>query len=163
MPCFDCKCFREGVDGFGNRIGGGRGYCEIWDEVYYRSHECRKYAPIHYYKSNNNKSSGGCFLTGACVDYLGLPDDCKELTVLRNFRDNVLKATDEGMDLVNEYYTIAPTLVDKINASDNKAEIYADIYKRIQLCITAIENDDRSLAVQLYKDMVCYVENQVVR
>lgn len=55
MPCFDCKCFREGVDNFGNRIGGGRGYCVIWDEVYYRSHECRKYAPVYYYKQDNFK------------------------------------------------------------------------------------------------------------
>lgn len=37
------------------------------------------------------KKSGGCFVTTACVKMLGLPDDCREMTVLRNFRDSLLK------------------------------------------------------------------------
>ena len=47
---------------------------------------CRNYdyddCPI--YKGND---SGGCFLTSACTEARGLPDDCHELTVLRSFRD----------------------------------------------------------------------------
>lgn len=37
--------------------------------------------------SSSNNNSSGCYLTSACVNAKGLPDDCEELTVLRNFRD----------------------------------------------------------------------------
>ena len=45
MPCFSCICFKENVDRWGKKIDGGRGYCERWDEIYWRGHECRQYAP----------------------------------------------------------------------------------------------------------------------
>ena len=43
--------------------------------------------PKKYYKSNNKNSgsgsSAGCYLTSACVEAKGLPDDCQELQTLR--------------------------------------------------------------------------------
>ena len=162
MPCSTCMCFNEGRDRWGNRISGGKGYCEIWDEEYYRSHECSKYAPVFGYGGNSSSNEkGGCFLTSACTEYLGLPDDCEELTVLRNFRDSVLKTTSEGKALVEEYYRIAPDLVNKINASMQKDEIYKNIYKQITECIDAIGENKNDLAVQLYKSMVEYVTAEV--
>ncbi len=155
MPCSTCRCYNEGRDRWGNRISGGKGYCEMWDEEYYRSHECRKYAPVFGYGGDSSSNDlGGCFLTSACVGYLGLPDDCAELTTLRRFRDDVLTTTSEGKALVEEYYRIAPTLVDKIDASVQKDEIYKNIYKQITACIDAIDNNKYDLAVQLYKKMV---------
>lgn len=163
MPCSTCRCFNEGRDRWGNRISGGKGYCEMWDEEYYRSHECRKYAPVFNYGSNSSSSneSNGCFLTSACVGYLGLPDDCYELTMLRSFRDNVLKKTMDGKTLVEEYYQIAPALVDKIDASVCKDEIYKNIYNQITRCIDAINSGKNDLAIQLYKSMVEYVASEV--
>ena len=74
--------------------------------------------------SRYKQKSSGCFLTTACVEYKGLADDCEELTKLRAFRDNYLKTTEEGKAVVEEYYRIAPQIVEKINASAKKAEIY---------------------------------------
>lgn len=53
---------------------------DVNEDTYYKY--CRNYdyddCPI--YKGND---SGGCFLTSACTEARGLPDDCHELTVLR--------------------------------------------------------------------------------
>ena len=63
---------------------------------------CRNYdyddCPI--YKGND---SGGCFLTSACTEARGLPDDCHELTVLRSFRDGYLRSQPEGEAEIAEY------------------------------------------------------------
>ena len=48
MPCFSCSCFKDGRDRRGNRIEGGRGYCCLWDQEYWRGHECGDYAPTWY-------------------------------------------------------------------------------------------------------------------
>ncbi len=66
----------------------------------------------------------GCFLTTATVGAIGLEDDCWELQTLRRFRDNVLKPTSEGRDLVQTYYEIAPTIVENINARPDADAIW---------------------------------------
>ena len=76
---------------------------------------CRNYdyddCPI--YKGND---SGGCFLTSACTEARGLPDDCHELTVLRSFRDGYLRSQPEGEAEIAEYYAVAPKIVDAIRS-----------------------------------------------
>ena len=65
---------------------------DVNEDTYYKY--CRNYdyddCPI--YKGND---SGGCFLTSACTEARGLPDDCHELTVLRAFRDGYLRSQPE--------------------------------------------------------------------
>ena len=95
-----------------------------------------------------------CFLTTACVKYKGLPDDCKELTLLRKFRDEYMKKTEEGCALVEQYYEIAPGIVDKIDARNDKAEIYENIYKNILVCVENIENEKYEETFKLYSQMV---------
>lgn len=56
MPCFSCVCFKENVDRWGKRINGGRGYCERWDEIYWRGHECGQYAPTWYAPKTTDSS-----------------------------------------------------------------------------------------------------------
>lgn len=66
----------------------------------------------------------GCFLTTATVGAIGLEDDCWELQTLRRFRDNVLKPTSGGRDLVQTYYEIAPDIVENINARPDANAIW---------------------------------------
>lgn len=87
------------------------------------------------------KGGSSCFLTSACVDYLGKADDCEELTMLRAFRDNYMSKSEEGEKLVKEYYEVAPIIVEKIDASNKKAEYYADIYQTILKCIELIKDE----------------------
>lgn len=97
---------------------------------------------------------GGCFLTSACTEFMGKPDDCEELTKLRAFRDNFMKSSESGRKLVEEYYRIAPEIVKKINASENKNIYYDDIYQTILKCLPAIDSGNNGEALILYKQMV---------
>ena len=81
---------------------------DVSEDIYYKY--CRNYdyddCPIY-----KGQETSGCFLTSACVEAKGLPDDCRELTVLRNFRDTYLKASADGQRDVCEYYHVAPMIV----------------------------------------------------
>ena len=63
----------------------------------YHYEDCPRYR-------NRDSSSGPCFLTSACVEAKGLADDCHELSVLRNFRENYLRTVPEGRREIAEYY-----------------------------------------------------------
>lgn len=110
------------------------------------------------------KSSTGyddCFLTTACVSTFNKPDDCFELTTLRQFRDNVLLKKEEGVQLVKEYYSIAPTIVNNINSTANAKLIYKDIYnKMITPTIQAIASDDNDLAISIYRSYTLKLNRQ---
>ena len=108
-----------------------------------------------YQKCPKYPSSGGCFLTSACVTAKGLPDDCEELTVLRNFRDGWLKNQPNGEEEVKQYYEIAPTIVKAIDSSANSQKVYESIYvEYIIPCVFNIKTGQNEVAYKLYKKMV---------
>ena len=72
---------------------------------------------------------GLCYITTAVCRSLDKPDDCYELTLLRNYRDQYLLESKEGMETVNEYYNIAPTIVKRIDRQEDSASIYAGIWQ----------------------------------
>lgn len=167
MPCFSCKCFRDGRGRNGECLSGGRGWCELWDQEYYRGHECRKFAPQWVNPSTNKKNRSamkepnGCFLTTACMQHKGLPDDCIELTELRQFRDTVLRATDEGQKLVDEYYRIAPSIVERIEQATDKDAICESIYQTVQRCLDLIRMQQYDQAITRYRDMVYELQSKL--
>ena len=113
----------------------------------YHYEECPRY--------KSQYSSSGCFVTSACVEAKGLPDDCRELTVLRNFRDTYLKSSMLGRDDICEYYHIAPTIVDNIKKLPNYVEIFDQIYHELVVpCVTLIDNDSNEEARLMYKDYI---------
>ena len=69
-----------------------------------------------------------CYITTAVCESQGKPDDCYELELLRSYRDGYLLATDEGKELVKEYYNIAPTIVNRIGRQENPEAIYEEIW-----------------------------------
>lgn len=108
-------------------------------------------------KADAGYKDGGCFLTTACVDYFGKTDDCYELTTLRKFRDEYLLTDSHGNELVNEYYSISPDIIQKINASNDKEGYYQYIYNEIQKCLSQIESCSNIDAVETYRNMVYYL------
>ena len=78
--------------------------------------------------STSTESSGWCFITTAASCALNKGRDCDELNFLRKFRDEHIKSSDEGLALVNEYYNIAPKLIDKIDLEEDSTTIYADLW-----------------------------------
>ena len=80
------------------------------------------------YKRKECSSSGGCFMTTAACDAVGLADDCWELTTLRRFRDDYLTHQPKGPQTIAEYYKLAPDLLKKIQATPNARHTLLRIY-----------------------------------
>ena len=80
---------------------------------------------------SNSGSGGGCYITTATVEHLGLADDCEELNILRKYRDKLVEEDPEFKKVVLEYYKIAPIIVEKISNSSNKNEILDSIYSEM--------------------------------
>lgn len=104
---------------------------------------------------------GLCYITTAVCRSLDKPDDCYELTLLRNYRDQYLLESKEGMETVNEYYNIAPTIVKRIDRQEDSASIYAGIWQDyLSLCVRLIEEGKKKECQMLYSDMVRKLERK---
>ena len=100
-----------------------------------------------------NKS--GCFITTAVCDSLHKGDDCYELTAFRRFRDDWLARQADGPALIEEYYDVAPKIVETINTKDNRNEIYQEILNDyLKPCLTLIERQELEACKSLYMEMV---------
>lgn len=112
-------------------------------------------------KSDTERSSGGCYLTSACMQHFQekFDDNCEELNILRDFRDKFVSKED-----VAHYYQTAPIIVEAINNSENNDSIYNYIYKNIvNACVCAIKKGDYEFAYNRYKSSVVALEEQFAR
>lgn len=100
------------------------------------------------------KSKGWCFLTTACVEAQHLSDDCKELTVLRRFRDEYVLNQENGPALLKEYYAISPIIVSRIKEDPKARIILQDIFQDILQAVRLIESKKHSEAFALYCALV---------
>lgn len=75
--------------------------------------------------------NSGCFLSSACLEARGLPDDCEELTILRRFRSDFVSAQQDGQQLLAQYASIAPTIVQRVAASPQRQELFERIYAEL--------------------------------
>lgn len=137
-----------------NERSGYKWYC-----TWYRSYEDPDY--VHECSHFESQDRGGCFLTSACCNHKGLPDDCPELTRLRDFRDTYLTKTEAGRQLISEYYLIAPNIVEKLNLHPNQDAIYERIYASICSIISILDQGKFDLAIEKYKEMVLGVQAEV--
>ena len=119
----------------------------------YHYEECPRY--------KDRNGSGGCFLTSACTEARGLPDDCMELTVLRAFRDGYLKKLPQGQAEICKYYHIAPVIVDKIHSLPDANEILDKIYTELVLpCVEMIQCGNYEAAYLKYRDYTQLLRRQ---
>lgn len=103
---------------------------------------------------------GGCYITTAVCESMGMPDDCKILTTLRRFRDTFMHGDESRTQLVREYYDSAPTLVEFILACEDASARLALLFTRyIKPAVEAIEAGDNFGALVLYKAMVADVKD----
>lgn len=122
----------------------------------YHYEDCPRY-------KDKNSSSGGCFITSACVEARGLADDCKELTILRSFRDTYLRNVEGGMLEISQYYLIAPKIVEKIKAREDSMTIFERIYSElVEPCVAFIEQGENGKAHELYKKYTLRLSQELV-
>jgi len=123
----------------------------------YHYRECPRYAAEH------GGSSDGCFLTSACVEAKGLPDDCYELTTLRRFRDDYLAKQECGECEISHYYGVAPAIVAKIKSRPNANELFEKIYNELVVpCVKMIEEGNLNGAHIRYREYVTMLEKMEV-
>ena len=132
----------------------GRGYRSTQEAV-----RCIRCQGSGWVQDNDNSrdqgtASGGCFITTACCEYFGLPDNCRELTVLRNFRDNYMADYLEMRKEIESYYNLSPRIVESIQSSPDSKHIYFKLYKTIRKAVDLIEDKEYEAAYKLYKIMV---------
>ncbi len=107
-------------------------------------------------KQSSDKDSGsksGCYLTTACAEAIRLPDNCLELSVLRNFRDKILMPQSFGKRAVKEYYKIAPEIVQAIGEQDNTRRIWSSIYRDIEYAVSLVLSGNFERAFKHYQQM----------
>ena len=107
---------------------------------------------------SNNSSGGGCFITTAVCQRDGKPDDCVELETLREFRDTYMRATPERAAMVDLYYAVAPTILDRIESypADAQAEAFAILRTYVALAVKAAAMGDNERAARIYINMMGY-------
>lgn len=111
------------------------------------------------YSTYDNIKSGFksrlCYITTAVCEHLDKPDDCYELTTLRDYRDHYLMQTEEGRGIVEDYYEIAPGIVMMINMRKDAEAVYSNLYQQYLVpCIEMIEAGENEACQNLYMDMV---------
>ena len=101
------------------------------------------------------QQNSGCFITTAVCSSFDKPDNCFELTTFRNFRDTWLAAQPDGKNLIAEYYSIAPAIVNKINRLADSAQIYKKIWQEYLVpCLNFIRDGDNLSCKNKYIEMV---------
>lgn len=116
-------------------------YTHVWDDP---STDDRGY---RLEGSDEDKS---CYLTTACLKHLSerFDDNCRELTVLRWFRDRFVKPDDVAL-----YYRLAPLIIEQIDSlpTQQQDDIYASIYKNIvESCVHLIQSGQYESAYKRY-------------
>jgi len=105
--------------------------------------------------SSNSGGGGLCFITTAICESEGKADDCRELMILRKFRDEFMITDSERKKLVEEYYIIAPIIVRQIKRMKNSNKMFEMLRDEFILpCIMFIEKGCNDCAMNRYRAMV---------
>ena len=96
---------------------------------------------------------GGCYITTAVCGNSGKPDNCHELTVLRDFRDSYMRIHFPAQ--LQEYYATAPEIVQKINERPDAATVYKQFERDyIAPAVAAVESENYEGAHAIYLSLV---------
>ena len=96
-----------------------------------------------------------CYITTAVCGSLNAADDCRELTLLRDFRDGYMASLPNGEEMIRSYYDVAPTIVKHIDRLEDHDRIYQEIWASyIHPCIRYIEDGKNEECLSLYAGML---------
>lgn len=97
---------------------------------------------------------GGCFITTATCEILGLDDDCFELAALRRYRDQVLAKRPGGVADIARYDELAPPILARMPERTRKARLLVLYARYILPAALAAHLGFDALAYRLYRRMV---------
>lgn len=136
---------------------------DVNEDIYYKY--CRNYnydsCPIY---KQELPSDSSCYLTTACIRARQLPDDCRELTTLRHFRDTYVKSLPDGEAVVRHYYAVAPKIVAAIQATPAAQAVFCAIYEQLILpCVEQIGRGEYAAAYERYKNATLALERRYLK
>ncbi|MDE1985424.1 MAG: hypothetical protein KGL29_09135 [Alphaproteobacteria bacterium] len=102
----------------------------------------------------------GCFLTTACVEHAGLRDDCDELTLMRALRDRYLDKFDEGRLVIDQYYRIAPLILERMRRAPNRSRALAWILREVRATAHSVACGEMEMATVRYAAMVARLQQR---
>lgn len=114
-------------------------------------------AESYEYTTGSSGCSGGigCFISTACIEAMGLDDDCYELMALRRFRDSYMLSKFETCNMVADYYFHAPKIVDALSLRGDKKEIYKKIFEDyIKIAVEQIDQGNNEGALKTYTSLI---------
>lgn len=95
---------------------------------------------------------GGCFLTTACVEAMGLPDNCWALELARKFRDVYMAQNLERAKEIQEYYEVAPKIVKEVDKISNAKSMWKKFFwTDIVPFVDAVEQGNMDIAHNRYR------------
>lgn len=107
-----------------------------------------------YEKINDGFKYKLCFITTAVCQSLGKPDHCRELTAFRSFRDEWLAMQPGGLGLINQYYLLAPLIVNEIDRKKEAPAIYNEIWQTyLSRCLAQYQNGQLKECLHTYETM----------
>lgn len=102
-----------------------------------------------------------CFVTTAVCCGLHKPQNCREITLMKRYRDEYMFRQADGETLVKEYYDIAPTIVKRIAKEASSEEKYLYLWNNyISKCVALVENQDNEQCKQLYAKMMSELKEE---
>ncbi len=102
-----------------------------------------------------------CFVTTAVCQGLHKPQDCRELNLMKRYRDEYLLNLEEGDALIREYYDIAPTIVKRIAREASPEEKYLYLWNTyISKCVAFVEKNENEQCRHLYEAMVSELKEE---
>lgn len=114
----------------------------------------------HIQASDYESIKGGfkqklCFVTTAVCQGLHKQQDCKELTMMKQYRDGYMLSLENGEALIHEYYDIAPTIVKRIAKEASPEEKYLYLWNHyIKKCVELLEHNQNEQCKDLYEAMM---------
>ena len=132
-----------------------KGYCSWYKTYYYHDESCTHWEAGSEYSTGG---TSGCFVTTACCRYMGLDDNCTELTALRMLRDEYLKKSEIGSKLVQLYYDTAPSIVESIEKRPDKDTVFKGIYDEIKEIVGLVDEKKFNEASGKYISMMLRCE-----
>lgn len=102
-----------------------------------------------------------CFVTTAVCCGLHKPQDCREIELMKRYRDEYLFRQDDGQEIIREYYDIAPTIVKRIAREATPEEKYLYLWEHyISKCVAHVENHENERCRQLYEMMMSELKTE---
>lgn len=100
-----------------------------------------------------------CAITHLSMLFAGHESET-QLSVLRNFRDNLLMRKFKGVE-IEKYYTISASLMEAISNHQNKEAIFKNLYQKyLKPAVEHLNRNDEAGAYKLFTEVIDHLSNE---